>query len=169
MLDSILGIVLMTVGWIVFWALFMLFLHGWGKETSAVSAQTKPAAKPITKPTPKASAVGAKPLGVPVAAAPAPTASEDSNDPLERVRARAANIDFARIGTASAANKDDLKQIKGIGPFIEEKLNALGIYRFEQIAKFTSDDETKVNEAIEFFSGRIKRDDWVMQARKLQA
>ena len=58
-----------------------------------------------------------------------------------------------------------MKAIKGIGPFIEEKLNALGIYKVEQIAKMTSDLEDEVNVAIEFFPGRVKRDQWVKQAK----
>ena len=74
-------------------------------------------------------------------------------------------IDFDRIGTASANEKDDLLIIKGIGPFIEGKLHALGIYTFRQIANFNADDITKVNEAIEVFAGRIERERWVDQAR----
>ena len=57
--------------------------------------------------------------------------------------------------------------MKGIGPFIEEKLNALGIFKFEQIAKMTSKSEEEVNQAIEFFPGRVKRDEWVKQAKNL--
>ena len=56
--------------------------------------------------------------------------------------------------------------IKGIGPFIEEKLNALGIFTFRQIAKMTPEIEDQVNVAIEFFRGRIKRDKWVKQAKE---
>ena len=63
--------------------------------------------------------------------------------------------------------KDDLKMINGLGPFIEEKLNALGIYTFEQIARMTPEMEDEVNEAIEFFPGRVKRDEWVNQAKLL--
>jgi predicted flap endonuclease-1-like 5' DNA nuclease len=60
-----------------------------------------------------------------------------------------------------------LKAIKGIGPFIEEKLNALGIYKIEQIAKMTPDLEDEVNIAIEFFPGRVKRDQWVNQSKEI--
>ena len=54
-----------------------------------------------------------------------------------------------------------------MGPFIEEKLNALGIYTFSQISKMTSELEDQVNEAIEFFPGRVKRDEWSNQATAL--
>ena len=86
---------------------------------------------------------------------------------LERIKERSKNIDFDILGTASADEKDDLKTIKGVGPFIEEKLNALGIYTFSQISKMTSDLEDQVNEAIEFFPGRVKRDEWAKQAKDL--
>ena len=65
------------------------------------------------------------------------------------------------------SEKDDLQSVKGIGPFIEEKLNALGIYTFQQISKMSSELEDQVNEAIEFFPGRVKRDQWVMQCKTI--
>ena len=86
---------------------------------------------------------------------------------LERVKERAKSIDFKLIGTAKASDKDDLQVIKGVGPFIEEKLNALGIYTYLQISKMKGDLEDQVNEAIEFFPGRVKRDEWVNQAKDM--
>ncbi|MDA8616572.1 hypothetical protein N9L27_07105, partial [Candidatus Poseidoniales archaeon] len=86
---------------------------------------------------------------------------------LKRVQERSETIDFAILGTAKASDKDDLQVMKGIGPFIEEKLNALGIYTYLQVSKMTSKLETDVNEAIEFFPGRVKRDQWVNQAKIL--
>ncbi len=88
---------------------------------------------------------------------------------LSRIEAKASQINFERIGRSAAHEKDDLKLIKGVGHFIEKKLNALGIYTFEQVANFNEEDETKVNEAIEFFPGRIKRDAWAKQAKVLKA
>ncbi|MAF93658.1 hypothetical protein CMO85_03225, partial [Candidatus Woesearchaeota archaeon] len=86
---------------------------------------------------------------------------------LERVAAKAEKIDFATLGVASASDRDDLQTIKGIGPFIEEKLNALGIFTFEQVSKMTPKIEEEVNIAIEFFPGRVKRDEWAKQAKQL--
>ncbi len=71
------------------------------------------------------------------------------------------------IKSASADESDDLKKISGVGPFIEQKLNRIGIYTFEQIASMTSEQADKITEAIEFFPGRIQRDDWVGQASRL--
>ena len=87
---------------------------------------------------------------------------------LERIAAKADGIDFGILGVATIGQKDDLQQIKGIGPFIEEKLNALGIMTFDQISKMTPEIEEEVNVAIEFFMGRVKRDEWVRQATELR-
>jgi predicted flap endonuclease-1-like 5' DNA nuclease len=88
---------------------------------------------------------------------------------LKRVEERSKTIDFSILGVAKASDKDDLQVIKGIGPFIEEKLNALGIYTFLQVSKMTPKLETDVNKAIEFFPGRVKRDEWANQAKKLHS
>lgn len=94
------------------------------------------------------------------------TKEAKKKDELKRVKANASKIDFKVLGTARASEKDELQVIKGIGPFIEEKLNALGIFKFVQIAKMTSKIEDEVNIAIEFFPGRVKRDEWVKQAKE---
>lgn len=76
-------------------------------------------------------------------------------------------LNFKSFGKASEDEKDDLKQISGVGPFIEEKLNSIGIFTFKQISKFSDKDIDAVTQLIEFFPGRIKRDDWKGQADKL--
>ncbi len=86
---------------------------------------------------------------------------------LERVKANAAKIDFSTMGVATISDKDDLQVIKGIGPFLEEKLNALGIYTYKQISRMSSELEEQVNIAIEFFPGRVKRDQWVNQCKAI--
>jgi predicted flap endonuclease-1-like 5' DNA nuclease/uncharacterized protein (UPF0333 family) len=68
------------------------------------------------------------------------------------------------ISEASAEDKDDLKLISGIGPAIEEKLNAIGIYTFKQISEFTPVAVEQVTAAIKFFPDRIGRDNWIGQA-----
>jgi ELWxxDGT repeat protein len=78
-----------------------------------------------------------------------------------------AGLTRAFVAASIVVAKDDLQVIKGIGPFIEEKLNALGIYMFVQIARMTPKLEEEVNIAIEFFPGRVKRDEWVKQASEL--
>jgi predicted flap endonuclease-1-like 5' DNA nuclease len=76
-------------------------------------------------------------------------------------------LDFSNFGTASEKEKNDLKKISGVGPFIEKKLNSIGIYTFEQVSKFSDKDIDNVTNLIEFFPGRILRDDWREQANTL--
>ena len=68
-----------------------------------------------------------------------------------------------KIKIATAAEKDDLQRISGVGPFIEKKLNDLGIFTFEQVSQFDEELVQVVTDAIQFFPGRIQRDDWVGQ------
>ncbi|MEM7177975.1 MAG: hypothetical protein AAGD47_08890 [Pseudomonadota bacterium] len=61
---------------------------------------------------------------------------------------------------------DDLKKIKGIGPKLEKLLNELGVYHFHQIAGWRDSDADWVNARLKF-SGRIERDGWIAQAKRL--
>lgn len=63
---------------------------------------------------------------------------------------------------------DDLTRINGIGPFIEQQLNDIGITSFQQVAAMDDRNIQEVTNAIGFFEGRIKEDKWVEQARALQ-
>jgi branched-chain amino acid transport system ATP-binding protein len=63
---------------------------------------------------------------------------------------------------------DDLLVIKGIGPVNKRKLNEHGIFHFDQIAAWTRTD-IETAEAYLEFDGRIDREDWIGQAKKLAA
>jgi predicted flap endonuclease-1-like 5' DNA nuclease len=91
----------------------------------------------------------------------------EKDEALERIAQRKHMLDYNSFGTATLAEKDDLQMISGIGPFIEERLHAVDIYSFMQISKFTKKDIEKINVAIEYFAGRIERDEWVEQAKEL--
>ncbi|MCX6111881.1 MAG: hypothetical protein NTY22_01135 [Proteobacteria bacterium] len=71
------------------------------------------------------------------------------------------------IGKASISEKEDLKQIRGIGPFIEKKLHQIGVYTIKQVANFKKEDITRATDLIKYFPGRIERDEWVFQAKEL--
>ena len=86
---------------------------------------------------------------------------------LKRISERKPTIFYTRIGTAKKEEADDLTIISGIGGWIEEKLNVLDIYTFRQISNFTKEDVDAVTEAIEYFPGRIERDEWILQAKEL--
>lgn len=81
----------------------------------------------------------------------APAASQDEAD-------RPAALAQARDGKA-----DELTRIKGIGPKIEETLNSLGIFHFDQIAAWSPGEKDWVNGYLKF-KGRIDREKWIEQA-----
>ena len=63
---------------------------------------------------------------------------------------------------------DDLKKISGVGPKLEETLNELGIYTFEQVAAWTPENVAFIDARLKF-KGRIERDDWISKAKELAA
>ena len=71
------------------------------------------------------------------------------------------------LGTVDASNKDDLKKIKGVGPKLEQTLNSLGIYSYEQVSKMTEKEYDLVDSLLTTFKGRAKRDNWAQQAKDL--
>jgi len=76
-------------------------------------------------------------------------------------------LDFDHFGHADTNNSEDLTKINGIGPYIEQKLNEIGIYNYRQLSRFKDEDIRVLTELIDFFPGRIERDDWVGQAEDL--
>lgn len=72
----------------------------------------------------------------------------------------------ALLDAPRAGRSDDLKHISGIGPKLEQKLNSLGIWHYDQIAAWTQPNIDWVNAAISF-RGRIEREKWGAQARQL--
>lgn len=73
------------------------------------------------------------------------------------------------LSAARSAGPDDLKLIKGVGPKLEELLHSLGVFHFDQIAAWTSEEVAWVDDNLEGFKGRVSRDEWVAQARILAA
>jgi predicted flap endonuclease-1-like 5' DNA nuclease len=80
---------------------------------------------------------------------------------------KSASSDHPFVKPVEPDHKDDLTKIKGIGPFIEKRLNMIGIYTLEQLAVLSPDMIDRVGAAIEFFPHRIIRDNWVGQARSI--
>ncbi|MGJ8684425.1 MAG: hypothetical protein ACSHWW_07370 [Nonlabens sp.] len=76
-------------------------------------------------------------------------------------------LDLEYLGKGNPQNADDFQKIVGIGPFVEEKLNSIGINSYEQLSKLRDKDTEAITMLIEFFPGRIHRDDWKGQAAGL--
>lgn len=62
---------------------------------------------------------------------------------------------------------DNLKEIKGIGPKLEDLCHTLGVFHFDQIAAWTDDEVAWVDANLTGFKGRVSRDEWVSQAKIL--
>jgi predicted flap endonuclease-1-like 5' DNA nuclease len=62
---------------------------------------------------------------------------------------------------------DDLKLIVGVGPVLERMLQQLGVATYRQIARWTEHDIDAMDARLPEFHGRIRRDEWVTQARAL--
>ncbi len=66
-----------------------------------------------------------------------------------------------------AGATDDLKLIVGVGPVLERLLHKYGVTTFRQIANWGDRDIDEFDVRLEEFHGRVRRDDWVTQAREL--
>lgn len=70
--------------------------------------------------------------------------------------------------TKPKGDPDDLTQIKGVGEELVQRLEKIGVIKFDQIANWTDEDIANVDEVLSF-KGRIEREDWVEQAKALMA
>jgi predicted flap endonuclease-1-like 5' DNA nuclease len=63
--------------------------------------------------------------------------------------------------------KDDLTLIWGVAEKLEQRMNRMGIWHFDQIAAWTPDHVRWFESEVEGFHGRIERDKWIEQCQKL--
>lgn len=117
--------------------------------TPAPSRQIPPPPPPVfAEPTP---------LEAPAPQAPAAPAEKSKKLP----GLQPAGLPQPRDGTP-----DDLAKIKGVGPKSVEKLHALGVYHFDQIAAWTPENVKWISGSLAV-PGRIERGRWVAQAKEL--
>lgn len=138
------------------------------KSTAAKSkpaaAKSKSKAEKATKApasTTKKSAARAKPVASAAPKTRAKTKTAVATKPADSAEGKPPTLNAPRAG-----GKDDLKRIGGIGPKIEGTLNNLGVYHFDQIAAWDRQSITWVDDYLSF-KGRIDREAWVDQAKKL--
>jgi predicted flap endonuclease-1-like 5' DNA nuclease len=121
----------------------------------------KPAAAPapqaVAAPPPVIEPVSAPAMASPVPKPELPSVENEADLPGQRP---------AGLVAARDDKADDLKLIKGIGRQNEGRLHGLGIWHFEQIAGWTSENVEWVGGYLAF-PGRIEREDWVGQAALL--
>ena len=118
---------------------------------AAAAAKQKPVAAKKAEPKP---AVAAPKVATAAAKSKAEVAVPDAVKPAP---ARSRKV---------AEKTDDLKRISGIGPKLEQVLNGRGIKRFADIAAWSDADIERIDGELGF-EGRIRRDDWVGQAKAL--
>lgn len=116
-------------------------------------------------PTPKAPETGK-----PAAQQAKPAAKKAAPKKAEKAEAAPAATGKAKkprtMKAPRKAGADDLKQLKGVGPKLEQTLNELGFWHFDQIAKWGADEIAWVDDNLKF-KGRIERDGWIEQAKTL--
>jgi predicted flap endonuclease-1-like 5' DNA nuclease len=85
--------------------------------------------------------------------------SEDS-EPTEK----AMPSNLVLLTQAREEGKDKLSLLKGIGLVLEGKLNQLGIYHFDQIASWNTEEQAWIGVQI-LFPKKVEREEWVKQAK----
>ena len=97
---------------------------------------------------------------------------EEQRDAAAMIEGGASNDDEVLSGNGAAAipghpaaERDNLKKIKGVGPAIEKTLNEMGIFSFRQLAEMGDYDIDRVARRLKGFHSRIHREDWIGQAR----
>lgn len=100
-------------------------------------------------------------------AAPTPKqGGSDAGDQESSVEAATEGTKPEALEGPRGGKADDLKKIKGVGKVIEDKLHKLGIYHFDQVAKWGREEVAWVDGVLSF-KGRIDREDWIAQAKVL--
>jgi NADH-quinone oxidoreductase subunit E len=110
------------------------------KQAAKATSKAKPAAKVATKAVAKSET--------------APTSARAGKKPKTMKAAR-------------KSGADDLKMIKGVGPKMEALLNKLGFFHFDQVAAWSDEEVSWVDQNLEGFKGSVLRDNWVEQANVL--
>lgn len=123
------------------------------KIAPEIKADAKPAPAPVRK-------LAAERVSTSDTVSKATNGASKSAKP-KPVRKRAATPKAAKRATGPA---QDLTLIKGIGPKLQEKLNAEGITRFEHLASLTKAGVAYLDDKLNG-NGRITRDEWVKQAK----
>jgi len=109
-----------------------------------------------------AAVTAAKPAKKAAAPKAAPKAEAKKAEPKKAAPKKAA----PKKAAPKKAAADDLKQLSGVGPALEKKLNEAGVTTFAQIAGWKKADVADMDEKLSF-KGRIEREGWIAQAKDL--
>ena len=152
---------------ILIWLAFFRGQVGTASQSAPEAVEAKPAATPAaatktSKPTTAADMMGDAGKSL----KSQPDEDFDGDGVIEGTGegAQPAGLSGPRAGGA-----DDLKKIKGVGPKLEQLLNSMGFYHYDQIAGWSVDEVAWVNANLAGFKGRVTRDNWIEQAKTLAA
>jgi NADH-quinone oxidoreductase subunit E len=149
---------------------FALLRQGGLAQPDRAGAESAPTTEPAAtaEPAPATEPVSVEPPAAPVAPEiPAPPATVEAPATVEPPPVAPAPP-VSEPATVAAApvveTPDDLKLINGIGPTLEKKLHACGVAGFRDLALLSDADIQRI-EAVIRFAGRIRREDWIGQAK----
>ncbi len=123
-----------------------------GRNQALIDAE--PSAPNVTAPADPVQAASADPAPVQTAADLQPAASAASGQAAP---------------SPAATEGDDLTRIKGLGPKLAGLMHSLGVTTFSQIAAWDDAEIDRIDSQLGRFQGRIRRDNWVEQARLLSS
>lgn len=132
-------------------------------ETPEPSIAVSEPKKTVVK---KKPTIKAKPVVKADAKPVAKVASKPAVKPVAKKSAKAKAPAKPKLFSKAPKQIDDLKLISGVGPKMENTLHDVGVYQFQQVAAWTKTDIAFVDDKLTF-KGRIVRDGWVKQAKKL--
>ncbi len=142
------------------------------EPTPAAPERPKPAAKQAEDAKKEAAPKKKAPVKKSDAATPAQpeAAAAKVTEPKTEPKAEATEVVEEKapetLTAAREGGADDLKLLKGVGPKLEQTLNELGFFHFDQIAEWTEAEVAWVDARLKF-KGRIERDGWIDQAKQL--
>jgi len=109
--------------------------------------------------------LSATPTETPSTPGPTPAATERTETKIVAAKPPMGAKVTPKSPPKAPQKRDDLTAIGGIGPTLAKKLNEAGISSYAQLAALSDDDIERLEKNIIRFSGRIKRDDWIGQAK----
>ncbi|MEL7729569.1 hypothetical protein AAG612_08530 [Citromicrobium bathyomarinum] len=139
---------------------------------AATAAKTPPAPQPEPTPQPEP-APEPEPVSKPAQEPAAPSATVPPT-PATGIGGAGAAVGSAVAKESEAAQTrpdgaDDLTRLKGVGPKLAAQLNTLDVTSFAQIANWSEADIDRIDDQLGRFKGRIRRDNWIEQARLLES
>jgi len=162
----------------------LLLLVWWliaANRKTSVQAEDRPEQEPVAKrnqalidapPASRIEPVSSPPAARPAVAetvAPAQAAAKPAAPQAVTPAPAATAVEELSPASAPASSGGDLARIKGIGPKLVVLLQSLGVTDISQIAAWDDADINKIDARLGRFQGRIRRDNWVEQARLLAA